>query len=79
MRGLITEKHWEQIEKTFPGICAYYDCLVKKREMIPHTFLDLEQDFLDKVGKEDSTVLDDYFGMSSWRETHDQRGTEEIL
>lgn len=37
MRGVITSRHWRQIERTFPGLHLFYSHLPRK----PRTFLAL--------------------------------------
>ncbi len=45
MLGLITEKDWEQINQTFPGIRAFYEKIGGRK---PKTFLELQWLFLNQ-------------------------------
>lgn len=42
MKGLVTEKHWQDIETTFPGIHQFYDNM----DYPPKTFLELWEAFV---------------------------------
>ncbi len=45
MVGLITERHWELIEKIFPGMKCFYEKSLGKK---PNTFLELEWFFVNR-------------------------------
>lgn len=62
MKGLIQDKHWQEIETNFPGMHQYYLELPER----PETFLDLLRDFLESNSiSHKSTTTDQVSKMTS--------------
>ncbi len=61
MRGFITEQHFDEAEREFPGIVALYSRLDTK----PRTFLDLVQVYLAQPDHAASSEHADVSGATS--------------